>query len=76
MSLIKINNLSFSYEDSNEAIFKNISLDLDTTWRLALIGRNGKGKSTLLKILDGSLSCSGEIKVDDFSSSPFLHSCK
>ena len=65
MSLIKINNLSFSYEDSNEAIFKNISLDLDTTWRLALIGRNGKGKSTLLKILDGSLSCSGEIKVDD-----------
>lgn len=65
MSIIKIKNMSFSYEDSNEAIFENISLDIDTSWKLALIGRNGKGKSTLLKIIDGSLPCHGEIYTDD-----------
>ena len=28
---------------------KNVSLQLDTNWRLGLVGRNGRGKTTLLR---------------------------
>lgn len=51
MSSIKISNLSFRYEDSSAYIFNNLNLDLDSSWRLGLVGRNGRGKTTFLKLL-------------------------
>ncbi len=72
MSKISLNNLTFKYENSNEEIFKNVSLTLDTDWKLCLIGRNGRGKTTLLKILNGDLSGSGIVDCDkQFSYFPF-----
>ena len=53
MSNLKISRLSFEYEDSNRYIFENLNLDLDTNWKLGLIGRNGKGKTTFLNLLRG-----------------------
>lgn len=44
MAQIKINNLSFQYDNHGEDIFKNVSLNIDTEWKLGLIGRNGRGK--------------------------------
>ena len=44
MSNIKISNLSFKYSDSIENIFNNLNLDLDSSWKLGLVGRNGRGK--------------------------------
>ena len=41
MSLIDVRNLSFSYEGSAETVFENVSFQLDTNWRLGLVGRNG-----------------------------------
>lgn len=61
MSLIQIKNLNFRYDGGYENIFENVSLNLDTNWRLGLIGRNGKGKTTLLNILCGKLKYSGQI---------------
>lgn len=61
MSLINISNLNYSYEGSYDDIFENVSLNLDTSWRLGLIGRNGKGKTTFLKLLCGDLDCQGAI---------------
>ena len=49
MSMIRINSLCFSYEGSSENIFKDLSLTLDTDWKLGFVGRNGRGKTTLLK---------------------------
>lgn len=49
VALIDARNLSFSYEGSAEAAFENVSLQLDTNWRLGLVGRNGRGKTTLLR---------------------------
>lgn len=50
MSTISINNLTFGYEGQNN-IFENVSFNIDTDWKLGLIGRNGKGKTTFLKLL-------------------------
>lgn len=55
MSQIKINEMSFSYKAFYEPVFHKVTLNLDTDWRLGLIGRNGRGKTTLLKLLHGEL---------------------
>lgn len=64
MSLIKVKNLTFAYEGSHDIIFQNASFMLDTDWRLGLTGRNGRGKTTLLKLLLGEYSFSGSISTD------------
>ncbi len=61
MSQIKVINLSFSYDGSLEKIFENVSLILDTDWRLGFTGRNGRGKTTFLHLLEGTLEYSGTI---------------
>lgn len=61
MSLININYLTFSYPSSLEPVFKDVSFKLDTDWRLGLIGRNGRGKTTLLRLFLGELPYSGTI---------------
>ena len=49
MSIIQVKDLTFSY--GTDLIFDHVSLNLDTSWKLGLIGRNGKGKTTFLKLL-------------------------
>jgi ATP-binding cassette, subfamily F, member 3 len=50
--LIEAKGLSFAYPDS-PLLFKDFSLALKPCDRLGIIGRNGLGKSTLLKLLGG-----------------------
>lgn len=72
MSRILISNLTFSYNGFTEALFDNVSLNLDSNWRLGLVGRNGKGKTTLLKLLSGKLPYSGQIVSElDFTYFPY-----
>ena len=61
MALISVQNLSFSYEGSYEPVFSNTSFQIDSNWKLGLVGRNGKGKTTLLRLLRGELEYSGTI---------------
>lgn len=61
MSIIKIENLTFRYPNSYDAVFENVSLRIDTDWRLGLIGRNGRGKTTLLSLLSGKYEYQGKI---------------
>lgn len=61
MSQITIQNLTFAYDGSYENIFEKLDLRLDTDWKLGLIGRNGKGKTTLLRLLSGHLDHDGSI---------------
>ena len=51
MSMFEISNLTSAYDGSYDNIFENVSLRLDTDWRLGLVGRNGRGKTTLLRLL-------------------------
>ena len=61
MSLISVNNLTFGYDGSLNNIFENASFNIDTDWKLGLIGRNGKGKTTFLKLLQGKYKYKGTI---------------
>ena len=61
MSIIQVNNLTFGYEGSIENVFENVTFNLDTDWKLGLIGRNGKGKTTLLNLLRGKYHYQGTI---------------
>ncbi len=61
MSLININNLTFGYDGSSNNIFENVTFNIDTDWKLGLIGRNGKGKTTFLKLLQGKYEYKGTI---------------
>ena len=61
MSQISINNLTFGYDGSVDNIFENVSFSIDTNWKLGFIGRNGKGKTTLLNLLLGKHRYSGSI---------------
>ena len=63
MSLIHVKNLTFTYDGSYEPVFENASFQIDTGWRLGLIGRNGRGKTTLLRLLCGTYPYQGTISV-------------
>ncbi len=64
MSLIQISNLTFCHGGSVEPVFRDLSLQLDTSWRLGLVGRNGRGKTTFLRLLAGAYEYSGTISAD------------
>ncbi|ABX42586.1 Lsa family ABC-F type ribosomal protection protein [Lachnoclostridium phytofermentans] len=61
MSLINVANLTFAYEGSYNNIFEGVSFQIDTNWRLGFTGRNGRGKTTFLKLLLGKYDYSGTI---------------
>ena len=61
MSQIAVNHLTFAYDGSYDNIFDDVSFRLDTDWRLGLTGRNGRGKTTLLRLLMGQLDGGGSI---------------
>ncbi len=61
MSLISVDNLTFGYDGSYNYIFEDVSFNIDTDWKLGLIGRNGKGKTTFLKLLQGKYKYKGTI---------------
>ncbi len=61
MSLISVNNLTFGYEGSLNNVFEDVTFHIDTDWKLGLIGRNGKGKTTFLRLLLGQYEYKGVI---------------
>ena len=72
MSQIKISNLSFTYEGSYIPVFEHVSLQLDSNWKLGFTGRNGRGKTTFLKLLAGEYVYTGSISASiQFSYFPF-----
>jgi ATPase subunit of ABC transporter with duplicated ATPase domains len=48
-------NLSFQYSPLFGDVFSGVSLSLDKGEKVALVGPNGYGKSTLLRVLAGQL---------------------
>lgn len=59
---LEVHNLKFAFK-KDEPLFEDLSFDLKSTDRLAIIGKNGKGKTTLLNVLAGQLpGYEGEIK--------------
>ena len=67
--ILMIENLSFGWQKDNPLI-NNFSLNIYPEDRIAIIGKNGKGKTTLLKLINGNVHpISGNIKIN-----PGVHS--
>lgn len=50
--IMQVNNLTFGYTPE-KALIKNLNIHIGAQDRICIIGRNGQGKSTLLKLLTG-----------------------
>lgn len=61
--MLSAEEVSFSYNGTSPYLFENFSLSVGPEDRICIIGKNGKGKSTLLKLIAGELQpVSGEVK--------------
>ena len=58
MGNITIKQLNFAYP-GQAPLFTDCQLAIDGSWKLGLLGRNGRGKTTLMKILMGQLDYQG-----------------
>ncbi len=59
MATIVLNQVSFEYHTVYVKVFEDLCLRIDTGWKTAIIGRNGRGKTTLLNLLLKKISPSG-----------------
>jgi len=55
MPSITAEDISFHYDQPYASVFEGLSFSLDARWRTGLVGRNGRGKTTLLGLLSGRL---------------------
>lgn len=63
--LVKIENLSYQYAESNRKALSDIDLEINAGEWISLVGRNGSGKSTLARLIDGLLEPGqGKIWID------------
>ena len=63
MAQIVVSNLTFSYEGSANYVFENVNFVVDTNWKLGFIGRNGRGKTTFLNLLQKKYEYKGNIQT-------------
>ena len=61
MSQIHVTNLTFAYPGSYDNIFEDVSFCLDTDWKVGFTGRNGRGKTTFMRLLMGEYRYQGTI---------------
>ena len=65
---IAFKNVSFKYQGTDNYALKNINLDLKVGERLAVVGMNGSGKTTFIKLLCRLYDpTEGEILMNDFN---------
>ncbi|MFD2561651.1 ABC transporter ATP-binding protein [Aquimarina rubra] len=62
---ITFDNVSFTYDDTNITALKNISFEINSGQTIAIIGKTGSGKSTILDLIGRLYDVSdGEIRID------------
>lgn len=61
MPKIGLHQLTFGFDTNVSLLFDHVDLDLESHWKLGLVGRNGRGKTTLFNLLLGNLPYQGTI---------------
>lgn len=77
-SVFEFHNVSFSYPETEPLILKNFSMQIKSGERLAVVGMNGSGKSTMIKLLcrlydptEGKITLNG-IDIREFDYAEYL----
>ncbi len=53
MPVLSLEAVGFHYEHPYAPVFERVDLQVDVGWRTGLVGRNGRGKTTLLRLIQG-----------------------
>lgn len=62
--MMDVNDLTFSYDGSQPYLIEGLNFTVDHHDKICIIGKNGKGKTTLLKLLSGRLKpVAGSVKT-------------
>ena len=70
--LMSVHNISFAYNEE-DFIIKNFDITIGAGDRICVVGQNGRGKTTLVKLLAGALDLDqGEIKYNPAASKGFF----
>lgn len=65
MSILKLENLTYSYDGNKNSILKGINIEFEKGRIYAIVGKSGEGKTTTLSLLSGLTSpSSGSIYYD------------
>ena len=77
-AVFEFHNVSFAYPETEPLILKNFSMKIESGERLAVVGMNGSGKSTMIKLLcrlydptEGSITLNG-IDIREFDYAEYL----
>lgn len=69
---IKFDNIYFKYPNSNQYILKGVSFTIESGKHYAVVGKNGAGKSTIIKLLTGLYQVDqGQITIDGVNINDF-----
>ncbi len=69
---LELRNVSFSYAECDESTIRNVNLKIKAGERIALVGLNGSGKTTMVKLICGLLHpTEGEIMINGVKSTDF-----
>lgn len=71
MGKIRFIEANFHYDGDDAMIFEGLNLEIDTAWKSAIVARNGKGKTTLLRLMDGQLNLTSGHLVKDVTTAYF-----
>lgn len=70
---LEVRDISFGFDASKKSLIEGLSFAVKKDDRIAVIGKNGRGKSTLLKLLAGELApTNGEVVVSPNTSTSFF----
>lgn len=66
MSLLKLDNISYRYDNNSPLVIKNLSYEFEEGKVYAIVGKSGAGKTTLLSVLSSlAAPTSGNIYLKD-----------
>ena len=71
-SVIELDNVSFRYPQASDTTLKNISVSIRKGEKIAVVGENGSGKTTMIKLICGLyLPTDGKVLFDGVSSGEY-----